>query len=47
MKSKKHKPKQIIKNIREADAILASGKTIGQATQVLTLSEETFHGWRN
>ena len=47
MKSKKHKPKQIIKNIREADAILASGKTIGQATQVLALSEQTFHRWRN
>ena len=29
MKSKKHKPEQIIKKLREADVMLAAGKTIG------------------
>ena len=47
MKRKKHSPEQIIKKLREADAMLASGKTIGQACQTLEVSEQTFHRWRN
>ena len=38
---------QIIKKLREADAMLAIGKTIGQVVQVLEVSEQTFHRWRN
>lgn len=30
MKGKKHTPEQIIKKLREADAILASGKTMAK-----------------
>jgi transposase-like protein len=47
MKGKKHNPEQIIKKLREADAMLAAGKTIGQACQSLEVSEQTFHRWRN
>ena len=47
MKGKKHKPEEIIKKLREADAMLSSGKTIGQACQSLSVSEQTFHRWRN
>ena len=47
MKRKKHTPEQIIKKLREADAMLAAGKTIGQACQSLEVSEQTFHRWRN
>ena len=47
MKGKKHGPEQIIKKLREADAMLASGKTIGQVVQSLEISEQTFHRWRN
>ncbi len=47
MKSRKHKPEQIIKKLREADAMLAAGKTIGQVAQSLEISEQTFHRWRN
>lgn len=47
MKGKKHNPEQIIKKLREADAMLAAGKTIGQACQALEVSEQTFHRWRN
>jgi len=46
MKSKKHKPEQIIKKLREADVMLAAGKTIGQVAQTLAISEQTFHRWR-
>jgi len=47
MKRTRHNPEQIIKKLREADAMLASGKTIGQACQALEVSEQTFHRWRN
>ena len=47
MKRKKHRPEQIIKKLREADAMLSAGKTIGQVAQALEISEQTFHRWRN
>jgi transposase-like protein len=47
MKRKRHNAEQIVKKLREADAILASGKTIGQVCQALEVSEQTFHRWRN
>ena len=47
MKRTRHTPEQIIKKLREADAMLASGKTIGQVCQALEVSEQTFHRWRN
>jgi transposase-like protein len=47
MKGKKHNPEQIIKKLREADAMLSGGKTIGQVCQSLEVSEQTFHRWRN
>jgi transposase-like protein len=47
MKGKKHSAEQIIKKLRESDAMMASGKTIGQVCQTLEVSEQTFHRWRN
>ena len=47
MKRTRHHPEQIIKKLRDADAMLASGKTIGQVCQILEVSEQTFHRWRN
>ena len=47
MKGKKHTPEQIIKKLRETETMLASGKVIGQVCQVLEISEQTFHRWRN
>jgi transposase-like protein len=46
MKGKKHRPEQIIKKLREADALLAADKTIGQVCQALEVSEQTYHRWR-
>ncbi len=43
---KRHTPEQIIRKLREADTMLAAGKTIGQAVQALEVSEQTFHRWR-
>jgi putative transposase len=47
MKSKRHTPEQIIKKLREADMLIAADKTIGQVTQALSISEQTFYRWRN
>ena len=44
---KRHTPEQIIKKLREADTMLAAGKSIGQVAQTLEVSEQTFHRWRN
>ena len=44
---KRHSPEQIIKKLREADAMLAADKTIGQVCQALEISEGTFHRWRD
>jgi len=46
-KSKRHNPEQIVRKLRDADAMIAAGKTIGQVCQVLEVSEQTFHRWRN
>lgn len=46
MKGKKHKPEQIIARLREADAMLNTGSTIGEVCQKLVISEQTFHRWR-
>ncbi len=47
MKSKRHRPEQIIRKLREADPMLAGDKTIGPVAQALEISEQTFHRWRN
>ncbi len=47
MKGKRHTPEQIIAKLREADALLATGATIGQVCQKLAVAEQTFHRWRN
>lgn len=47
MKRKRHGPDQIIAKLREADAMLGSGASIGQVCQRLEVSEQTFHRWRN
>ena len=47
MKRTRHSPEQIIAKLREADALLGGGATIGQVCQKLGVAEQTFHRWRN
>ena len=47
MKRKKHTPDQIIRKLREAEALLSEGKGLGEVCQRLAVSEATFHRWRN
>jgi len=47
MKRKKHSPEQIIRKLRQAEAMQSEGKTLGEVCQTLEISEQTFHRWRN
>jgi putative transposase len=47
MKRKFHKPEQIVKKLREADAALSSGSTVEQVCRQLGISDATYYNWRN
>jgi transposase-like protein len=47
MKRKRHTPEQIIRKLREAEALLSSGRTVPEVARELGVSETTFHRWRN
>jgi transposase-like protein len=47
MKRTRHTPEQIVTKPREADAMLAAGKTVAQVVQALGVSEPTFARWRS
>ena len=40
------KPEQIIHMLREAEIKLAGGKTIGEVSRELGISEQTYYRWR-
>ena len=44
---KRHGPEQIIAKLREAEALLAGGASVGQVCQKLEVSEQTYSRWRN
>ncbi len=46
MKRTRHTPEQIVNKLREADAMLAAGRTVAQVVQALGVSEQTFNRWR-
>jgi transposase-like protein len=47
MKRTRHSAEQIVNKLREADAMIAAGRSIAQVVQQLGVSEQTFHRWRN
>jgi putative transposase len=46
MKRRRHTPEQIIRNLREADRLLAQGHEITEVAKQLEVSEATYHRWR-
>ena len=46
-KRKRHTPEQIVKKLRDAEAMLNSGKELAAVLQSLGVSEATYHRWRN
>lgn len=43
---KRHSPEQIVKKLRDADAMLSSGKDVAAVLQALEVSESTLERWR-
>jgi putative transposase len=46
-KRKRHAPEQIVKKLRDADAMLSAGKSVGEVLQSLGISEATLSRWRS
>jgi putative transposase len=46
-KRKRHTAEQVVKKLRDADAMLAAGKSIGEVLQALEVSEATLSRWRS
>jgi putative transposase len=44
---KRHSPEQIVKKLRDADAMLNAGKDLAAVLQALEICEATYHRWRN
>ena len=47
MGRRRHTPEQIITALREAEVVLATGKTVVEVSRDLGISEQTYHRWRN
>ena len=45
-KTKRHTAEQIIRKLREADTMLAAGKSVGDVVQSLGVSEQTYYRWK-
>jgi len=46
MKRRRHTPEQVIRKLREADRMLAEGRTTGEVCRRLEVSEATYHRWQ-
>lgn len=43
---KRHSPEEVVRKLRDADAMLNAGKELAAALQALEVSEATLHRWR-
>ena len=43
---KRHTPEQIVRKLRDADAMLNSGKDVASVLQTLEISQSTYERWR-
>jgi len=44
---KRHNPEQIVRKLRDADAMLNAGKDLATVLQALEVSESSYLRWRN
>jgi transposase-like protein len=44
---KRHSPEQIVRKLRDADAMLSAGKELAAVLQALEVSESTYGRWRS
>ena len=43
---KRHSPEQIVRKLRDADAMLSAGKDLAAVLQSLEVAESTYNRWR-
>ncbi len=43
---RRHSPEQVVRKLRDADAMLNAGKDLGAVLQALEVSESTLERWR-
>ena len=46
MKRRRHTPEQVIRKLREADRLLAEGRSTVEVARHLEVSENTYHRWQ-
>ena len=46
MPRKKHSAEEIIRKLREAEVLLAQGRTVPEVSRILRVSEQTYFRWR-
>jgi hypothetical protein len=46
MKRTRHTPEQIIRKLRDAEKLLASGKEMEEVCRALEVSVQTYHRWK-
>lgn len=44
---KRHSPEQIVRKLRDAEAMQNAGQDLAAVLQALEVSEATYHRWRN
>lgn len=46
MRRKRHSPEQVVRKLREAEAELASGRTIEEVCKKLEVSQQSYFRWK-
>jgi len=46
MGRKRFKPEEIVNKLREADVLIAQGRTVAQASKQIGVTEQTYYRWR-
>lgn len=46
-KRQRHSAEQIVKKLRDAETMLAAGKSIAEVVQALEISEQSYYRWRS
>lgn len=46
MSGKRYSPEEVIRNLREADVLLAQGKTVTEVIRQLGVNKITYYRWR-
>jgi putative transposase len=47
MKRKRYIPEEIIKKLREAEGLVATGKSVEEASRAIEVSLATYHRWKS